>query len=69
MGFGRGNPVRDGFGIKDDTLNTIARQSAFKYLNIDNPTGSYPSLVRDRGGTRINQLPIGVNFNPPGITP
>ena len=69
LGFGRGNPNRDGFGIKDDTLNTIARQSAFKYLNVDNNSGSYSSLVRDRLGTRINQLPIGVNFGTPGITP
>ena len=69
LGFGRGNPNRDGFGIKDDTLNSIARQSAFKYLNVDNNSGSYSSLVRDRLGTRINQLPIGVNYGTPGITP
>ena len=66
LGFGRGNP-RDGFGIKDDTLNQIARQSAFKYLNQDNPSGTYSSLVRDRNGTRINQYPVAKSYGPPGI--
>ena len=67
LGFGRGNPSRDGLSLKDDQLNALAYRSMGRYLNQDNPRGEYGELRK--GG--FSQVNVQATFptTPPGINP
>ena len=56
LGFGRGNPIKDGMSLKDDELNEMAARSTFRYLNVPNPRGAFTSLI---GGNPVQST---VNF-------
>ncbi len=66
LGFGRGNPSRDGLSLKDDQLNALAYRSMGRYLNQDNPRGEYGELRK--GG--FSQITVQDNYTTtPGINP
>ena len=67
LGFGRGNPNRDGLSLKDDQLNALAYRSMGRYLNQDNPRGEYGELRK--GG--FSPITVKQTFptTPPGINP
>ena len=67
LGFGRGNPNRDGLSLKDDQLNALAYRSMGSYLNQDNPRGEYGELRK--GG--FSPITVKQTFptTPSGINP
>ena len=67
LGFGRGNPNKDGLSLKDDQLNALAYRSMGRYLNQDNPRGEYGELRK--GG--FSPITVKQTFptTPPGINP
>ena len=66
LGFGRGNPSRDGLSLKDDQLNALAYRSMGRYLNQDNPRGEYSELRK--GG--FSSVTVQNNYTTtPGINP
>ena len=66
LGFGRGNPSRDGLSLKDDQLNALAYRSMGRYLNQDNPRGEYGELRK--GG--FSPITVQKNYTTtPGINP
>ena len=66
LGFGRGNPSRDGLSLKDDQLNALAYRSMGRYLNQDNPRGEYGELRK--GG--FSPVTVQNNYTTtPGINP
>ena len=67
LGFGRGNPNRDGLSLKDDQLNALAYQSMGRYLNQDNPRGEYGQLTK--GGFSPVNVQANYPSTAPGISP
>ena len=67
LGFGRGNPSRDGLSLKDDQLNALAYQSMGRYLNQDNPRGEYGQLTK--GGFSPVNVQANYPSTAPGISP
>ena len=67
LGFGRGNPNKDGLSLKDDQLNALAYRSMGRYLNQDNPRGEYGELRK--GG--FSPITVKQTFptTPSGINP
>ena len=66
LGFGRGNPNKDGLSLKDDQLNALAYRSMGRYLNQDNPRGEYGELRK--GG--FSPITVQKNYTTtPGINP
>ena len=67
LGFGRGNPNKDGLSLKDDQLNALAYRSMGRYLNQDNPRGEFGELRK--GGFSPITVKLTFSTTPPGINP
>ena len=67
LGFGRGNVAKDGLSLKDDELAEMAMQSMGRYLNKDNPSGSYAQI--QPGSSNTYTMTNNYPSTPPGINP
>ena len=67
LGFGRGNVPKDGLSLKDDQIAEMAMQSMGRYLNNDNPSGSYSQIVP--GSSTTYTMTNNYISTPPGINP
>ena len=67
LGFGRGNVAKDGLSLKDDQIAEMAMQSMGRYLNNDNPSGSYSQIVP--GSSTTYTMTNNYISTPPGINP